>query len=137
MFLVTLETTRVRELLSGDVAAVEAPRSPGTVWNAQAAHSGDWLLAAGSTLPLVIMARDSVSAQKPRLACMPLPCGLIDCYFAALRRGRCFAEIIRMMSFPSPLVARGVLPCKTASAMSASTSGRASVSGDSIRMKRF
>ena len=62
--------------------------------------------------------------------------GSARCYFAVLRRGRCFAETDWMMSLRRPVAGRGVLARAIAAARSASTSGRASAPADSRRMKR-
>jgi hypothetical protein len=42
-----------------------------------------------------------------------------------------------MISLPRPVEGSGVGAWATAAAMSASTAGRARISGDSMRMKRF
>lgn len=52
---VALEAARVAELLPDDVWAAEPPRSPGTASDAQAIYSGNRLLAASSTVPVVIL----------------------------------------------------------------------------------
>jgi hypothetical protein len=82
------------------------------------------------------------SMFPPSLGCRGSGCAAwswqigLRSHFADLRRGRCFAETERMMSFPRPLVGRGFLARAIAAATSASTSGRAKTSTDSMRMKR-
>src|SRR5271165_3755894 len=57
-------------------------------------------------------------------------------HLAGLRRGLCFAEIARMMSFSLPPGGNGALDLAMASAISSSTSGRANTPADSRRIKR-
>ena len=52
------------------------------------------------------------------------------------RLGLCFAETMRIISFPRPLVAKGAFIRDSAAASNASTSGRASTPADSRRMNR-
>src|ERR1700736_5951302 len=53
------------------------------------------------------------------------------------RRGRCFAEMDRIMTFPLPVAGKGVFARPTAAAANFSTSGRVSPFAESRRMKRF
>ena len=57
-------------------------------------------------------------------------------YLAGFRRGRCFADTDRMMSFPRPVAGSGIFARAIAAATIASISGRASTPADSTRMKR-